>query len=49
MILNEYDALCHFILPSDVDNLTDEQFDRILTMNAEEFDNWEEIVGFNQD
>ena len=44
---DEYDAVSHFL--SEVDDLTDEQFNRILTMSAEEFDNWEEIVGFNQD
>lgn len=44
---DEYDAVSHFL--SEVDDLTDEQFDRILTMTAEEFDNWEEIVGFEQD
>lgn len=41
---DEYDAVSHFL--SEVDDLTDEQFERILTMSAEEFDNWEEIVGF---
>lgn len=41
---DEYDAVSHFL--SEVDDLTDEQFERILTMTAEEFDNWEEIVGF---
>lgn len=42
---DEYDAVSHFL--SEVDDLTDEQFERILTMTAEEFDNWEEIVGFS--
>ena len=43
---DEYDAVSHFL--SEVDDLTDEQFNRILTMSAEEFYNWEEIVGFEQ-
>lgn len=41
-----FDAVNHFI---NADDLTDEQFERILTMSEEEFDNWEEIVGFEQD
>lgn len=41
---DELDAVNHFIC---ADDLTDEQFERILTMSEEEFNNWEEIVGFS--
>lgn len=39
-----YEAVSYFL--AEVDDLTEEQFEQVLEMDADDFENWRELVGF---